>query len=225
MIDRLGRRPFDSWWASFVIIVVGVAMRKVVPRVILALCLVVAGFVPSVLAQTEPIQTGDTLQISVFQDPKLDRQVVVAPDGTIAFPLAGHIKAAGITPQSLENLLRARLQKNYTEKLDITVSLAAANPSELSESKPRVYISGEVLKPGPYPLRPPITIAQGIALAGGLSPFAASRRIQIHRKLNGTDAILLFDYKAFQSGAEPPGNNVTLRTGDVVIVPERGLLE
>ena len=105
----------------------------------------------SALAQTEPLQPGDTLQISVLQDPKLDRQVVIAPDGMISFPLAGHIKAAGITPQSLENLLRARLQKNYTERLDITVSLAAVNPTEAADSRPRVYISGEVLKPGPYP--------------------------------------------------------------------------
>ncbi len=87
----------------------------------------------------------------MWQDPKLDRQVVVGPDGMISFPLAGHIKAAGITPQALENLLRARLQKNYTGKLDVTVSLAAVNPTEAAESKPRVYISGEVLKPGPYP--------------------------------------------------------------------------
>jgi polysaccharide export outer membrane protein len=176
------------------------------------------------LAQAEPIQPGDTLQISVFQDPKLDRQVVVAPDGMIAFPLAGHIKAGGITPQSLENLLRSRLQKNYTGKLDITVSLAAVNPSEASDTKPRVYISGEVLKPGQYPAKPAINIAQAISLAGGLSPFAASRRIQIHRQVNGADTVLLFDYKAFQAGSNV-ADNIPLRSGDVVIVPERGLLE
>jgi len=192
-------------------------------RALLVLCFLLCGFTTSVFAQAEPIQPGDTLQISVWQDPKLDRQVVVAPDGMIAFPLAGHIKAGGVTPQSLENLLRARLQKNYTEKLDVTVSLAAVNPSEQSETRPRVYITGEVLKPGPYPLKPAVDIAQAIALAGGLSPFASSRRIQIHRKVNGQESILLFDYKAFQEGA--PADNIALRSGDIVIVPERGLLE
>jgi polysaccharide biosynthesis/export protein len=176
-------------------------------------------------AQTEPLQPGDTLQISVWQDPKLDRQVVVGPDGMISFPLAGHIKAGGITPQALENLLRARLQKNYTGKLDITVSLAAVNPTEAADNRPRVYISGEVLKPGPQSAKPPIDVAQAIALAGGLSPFAASRRIQIHRKVQGTDTVLVFDYKAFQSGTGAPENNIRLQSGDVVIVPERGLLE
>jgi polysaccharide export outer membrane protein len=193
-------------------------------RVVLFVCLVLCAFSTRALAQSEPINPGDTLQISVWQDPKLDRQVVVGQDGMIAFPLAGHIKAAGITPQALENLLRARLKKNYTGQIDITVSLSAVNPNEFAESKPRVYVSGEVLKPGPYPLKPPIDVAQAIALAGGLSPFAASRRIQVHRKVNGVDTVLLFDYKAFQYAAEP-GQNFALRSGDVVIVPERGLFE
>ena len=82
-----------------------------------------------------------------------------------------------------------------------------------------------MLKPGPYPAKPPIDVAQAIALAGGLSPFAASRRIQIHRKVQGADTVLVFDYKAFQSGTGAPENNIRLQSGDVVIVPERGLLE
>jgi polysaccharide biosynthesis/export protein len=195
-----------------------------VMRALFALLLLVCASASSALAQSEPLQPGDALQISVWQDPKLDRQVVIGPDGMISFPLAGHIKAEGITAQQLEGLLRARLKKNYTERLDITVSLARANPNEESASRPRVYISGEVLKPGPYPLKPPITIAQAISLAGGLSPFAAAKRIQVHRTVNGADTVLTFDYKAFQTGTEP-SQNFALQSGDVVIVPERGLLE
>lgn len=193
-------------------------------RALLALVLFFCAGATSALAQSEPLQPGDTLQISVWQDPKLDRQVVVGPDGMISFPLAGHIKAGGITTQALENLLRSRLQKNYTGKLDITVSLAAVNPTEAQENKPRFYISGEVLKPGPYQLKPTVTIAQAIALAGGLSAFAASRRIQVHRNVDGADTVLVFDYKAYQAGTEPT-DNFTLRPGDTIIVPERGLLE
>ena len=88
-------------------------------RVLVLLALFLCVGATGALAQSEPLQPGDTLQISVLQDPKLDRQVVIAPDGMIAFPLAGHIKAAGITPQSLENLAaRAGLQKNYTDRLE-----------------------------------------------------------------------------------------------------------
>jgi polysaccharide biosynthesis/export protein len=192
-------------------------------RVVLALILYFCAAATTVLAQSEPLQPGDTLQISVWQDPKLNRNVVVGPDGMIAFPLAGHIKAEGITPQSLESLLRSRLKKNYTGQLDVTVSLAAVNPTEAAASKPRVYISGEILRPGPLLLKPPINIAQAIALAGGVSPFAAAKRIQIHRTINGVETVLVFDYKAFQAGE--PGENFMLRNGDVIIVPERGLLE
>ena len=141
----------------------------------------------------------------------------------IAFPLAGHIKAAGITPQALENLLRARLQKNYTGKLDITVSLAAVNPTEAADTKPRVYISGEVLKPGPYPPNRHHYRAGDLACRG-VKSLCGSKRIQIHRQINGADTVIVFDYKAFQAGTNVT-ENFTLQSGDVVIVPERGLLE
>jgi len=183
------------------------------------------GFLTNAVAQVEPLHPGDTLQISVWQDPKLDRQVVVGPDGMISFPLAGHIQAGGLTPQALENALRGRLQKNYTGKLDITVSLAAVNEAGVEDTKPRIYITGEVLKPGPYNLRPNITIMQAIALAGGLGPFAASQRIQIRRQLTpGNDSTFIFNYKAYQSGTDTTGN-IALVSGDVIIVPERGLFE
>jgi polysaccharide biosynthesis/export protein len=175
-------------------------------------------------AELEPLRSGDRIQISVWQDPKLDRYLVVGPDGMIAFPLAGHVKAGGLTPQALEGVLRARLQKNYNGPLDVTVSLAGVNPAEEAESQPRVYITGEVLRPGPYIIKPRISVMQAIALAGGLGPFAAKRRIQLHRKINGVDSISLFDYEAYAGGLDATGN-ITLHQGDVIIVPERGLLE
>ena len=172
----------------------------------------------------QPLRPGDTISISVWQDPKLDRNVVIGPDGYIGFPLVGQIRASGLTPRALEDVLRSRLSKNYTGQLDVTVALSAINRESEEELRPRVYVSGEVLRPGPYATRPPVNVAQALALAGGLTPFAAGRRIQIHRQVRGVDEILLFDYNAFQIGVQP-NNNITLRTGDVIIVPERGLLE
>ena len=88
----------------------------------------ICGFATSAFAQQyEPVHPGDTLDISVFQDPKLDRKLVVGPDGMISFPLAGHIRAGGRTLPELENVLKARLQKNYSGALDITVSLGDVN--------------------------------------------------------------------------------------------------
>jgi len=205
--------------------IVDVAGGVMSMRVFLAL-LFFCGFLTNAIAQVEPLRPGDTLQISVWQDPKLDRTLVVGPDGMISFPLAGHIRAGGITAQALEDIIRERIKKNYNGPLDVTVSLAKPNEDTENDSKPKVYITGEVLKPGSYTLKSGTNLVQAIALAGGLSPFAASRRIQVHRKIAGTDSILDFNFNAYKAGIELDTNvNINLRPGDIVIVPERGLLE
>src|SRR5580704_3461022 len=80
-------------------------------------------------AQAQALKKGDNLSITVLQDPKLDRNVVVDPQGQIAFPLAGHVRAAGLTPQALENVLRGKLRDSYKdEALDITVAVANSPP-------------------------------------------------------------------------------------------------
>src|SRR5947199_2274789 len=84
-----------------------------VMRIILALLFCV-GFATGALAQT--IKSGDNLSISVLQDPKLDRQVVVDPSGQIAFPMAGHIRARGLTPQAIENIIKEKLKPNYKDE-------------------------------------------------------------------------------------------------------------
>ena len=190
----------------------------------LLVLLIFCGFATSASAQLEPLRPGDRIQISVWQDPKLDRTVIVGPDGMISFPLAGHIKASGKTPQALEDVLRGRLQKNYSGQLDVTVSLADVNKDEEAESKPRVYITGEVLRPGPYVVKPPINVMQAIALAGGLGPFAAKQRIQLHRKINGVDSIFIFNFNAYVAATDT-ADNINLKSGDIIIVPERGLFE
>ena len=191
-------------------------------RVILAL-LFFGVFLSAAQAQ-QALRPGDSIEISVWQDPKLDRRVVIGPDGFIGFPLVGQIRAAGLTPQALEQVLRTRLQKNYTGQLDITVALAGINREYEDELKPKIYVTGEVLRPGPYFNRPTINVMQAIALAGGLSPFAARQRIQLHRKVQGVDTIFIFDYNAFSSGRIAT-DNINLQSGDIIIVPERGLFE
>jgi polysaccharide export outer membrane protein len=171
-------------------------------------------------AFAQQLQPGDTIDISVWQDPKLDRRVLISTSGMIAFPLAGHVRAGGLTPQALEDVLRNRLQKNYSDRLDITVSVVAESNDE--DKKPRIYITGEVPRSGPYLLTRRTSIVQAIALAGGLGPFAAKQRIQVRRKINGVESIHVFDYNAFESGTDI-GGNIDLKGGDVIIVPERGL--
>jgi len=190
---------------------------------IIVLCLGV--WVSGAKAQT--LKPGDTLSISVLQDPKLDRTVVIDPSGEIAFPLAGHIRARGLTPLALENNLKAKLKNNYKdESLDVTVAVANSLKDIPEEDlKPKIFITGEVVRPGSYVVRQPTTLMQAIALAGGVSPFAAKRRIQVRRRAAGGDeAIFMFNYKAYEAGADLEGN-ITLRAGDVIMVPERGLFD
>jgi polysaccharide biosynthesis/export protein len=178
-------------------------------------------------ADAQTLKPGDTLSISVLQDPKLDRTVVVDPSGEIAFPLAGHIRARGLTPQALERILIAKLKDNYKDDhLDVTIAVANS-PKDIPEEdlKPKIFITGEVQRPGPYIIRQSTTLMQAIALAGGIGPFAARKRIQVRRRMPGGDeTIFMFDYKAYEAGADLEGN-ISLRAGDVIMVPERGLFE
>lgn len=164
------------------------------------------------------LQPGDTIEVSVLQDPTLNRQIVIGPDGTISFPLAGHIRASGLTTEVLESTIAKKLSKNYQTPPQVTVMLA--NVGNGGEN--RIYVTGEVNKPGPYPMSPGTSVMQAIALSGGLGRFAATSRIQIHRRAAGKDEVLLFDYDAFESGKNVEGD-ILLEPGDVIVVPEKGL--
>lgn len=179
-------------------------------------------------ADTYRLRPGDVLDVNVIQDPKLNRQIVVAPDGYVAFPLAGRFKAGGLTASRVENALKAGLQKQFSTELDVTVSYIQSEKRELKEAKDAeftVYVTGEVGKPGAFvvPKRAP-TIMQALALAGGLGPFASERRIQVIRKVKGEDLVFPFNYRDYTKGYDMEGN-ITLRNGDVVVVPERGLFQ
>jgi polysaccharide export outer membrane protein len=181
------------------------------------------GFLASA-AGAQSLKPGDSLSISVMQDPKLDRQVLVDPSGQIAFPLAGHIRAGGLTPLALEHILKNKLKANYKdEDLDVTVGLTGTTVPE-DDLKPKVFITGEILRPGSFVVRQQTTLMQAIALAGGLGPFAAKRRIMVRRKGGPGEDIFMFDYRAYEAGQDLDGN-ITLRAGDVIMVPERGLFE
>jgi protein involved in polysaccharide export with SLBB domain/Mrp family chromosome partitioning ATPase len=189
-------------------------------RLLLALVVLLIG---TSMVGAQPLQPGDTIAISVYQDAKLDRQMVIGPGGMISFPLAGQIRAGGMTPQALEKLLRTKLRPKYTVDLDVTVTVVSTTKPD-DELKPRFYVTGEVARPGPYVLREGTSVVQAIAMSGGLGQFAARKRIQVRRKVNGVESTFLFDYAAFESGKDVSGN-IDLAPGDVVIVPERGLWE
>lgn len=177
------------------------------------------------------LRGGDKLELTVWQDDKLNRVIVVAPDGRIAVPLAGSFKAGGRTVEAVEADIKAKLQKQYSDQIDVTLAISAikedpqaALAPEAPPIDPSVYVTGEVAKPGQYFFKTRTNLLQAIALAGGLGPFAAEKRIKLRRKVNGAETLYEFDYDAFTSGEDLSGN-MYLKSGDVIIVPEKGLFE
>jgi polysaccharide export outer membrane protein len=167
------------------------------------------------------LRPGDTISVSVWQDSKLDRQLIVGPDGMITVPLVGHLRAGGLPLTAVEAAIKKKLQPSYKEELDVTVTLGSYDVKESKSAL--IYVTGEVNKPGPYPLDPPGTdLLQAIAMSGGFGPFAATSRILIHRRIKGEDVLFRFNYRAFMSGRDFSGN-IRLRPGDVIVVPEKGL--
>jgi polysaccharide export outer membrane protein len=203
-------------------------MRKLIAWIGILLMSASASFAQSGDVSPVTLKPGDTLSITVLQDPKFDRTVIVDPNGQIAFPLAGHITVSGLTPQRLERVLKSRLQRNYKDagELEVTVALTNAAKPDVPEDdlKPKIFITGEVLRPGPYAIRQATTLVQALSLAGGLGPFAARGRIQVRRGTGANEQIFSFDYKSYESGGSPE-SNISLQAGDVIIVPERGFLE
>ena len=177
---------------------------------VLLLCGPAAGQQPGAYA----LQPGDKIDISVFQDPTLNRQIVIAPDGMISFPLVGHIRAAGMTVQALEGALSKRLAKNYKTAPQVTVMLTEVTTGGSSQ----VFVTGQVNNPGTLPITPGMTVMQAIAASGGFGKFAAKSRVQIHRG----EQVFLFDYSDFEKGRSPE-RNIPVAPGDVIVVPERGL--
>ena len=150
----------------------------------------------------------DELQISVWHEPELSQLVVVRPDGMITLPLLNDVKVAGMTMDELQAFLTEKL-KSVVNEPQVTVSVKAVHSR-------KVFLVGNVMKQGAYPLGGRMTVLELIAEAGGLSPFAKGGSIYVLRKENDKETRLPFNYKKALSGK---GANPELQSGDMVVVP------
>ncbi|MEZ2345756.1 polysaccharide biosynthesis/export family protein [Terriglobus sp. RCC_193] len=155
------------------------------------------------------IGSGDVLNVQVWKEKDLSQVVVVRPDGKISLPLLGDLQVIGKEPSQVEEIVQTRLQSMVVEpRVTVTVSEIHSR---------MVYITGEVARPGAYPLNTPITVLQLIAQAGGLTEFASRKKIQVIRSNSKRDEHLL-SYKAMTQSKDG-GNNLTLSPGDTVVIP------
>ena len=210
----------------------GRVMRHIVSlfAIVMASVISFAGIAQAQSGGNYLINPGDTLQIEVVEDSDLNRSVLVTPDGRISFPFAGAVPAAGRTVGQVERALSSAMSSDFTSPPTVFVSVANIPEEDAAlaaeEETIDIYILGEVASPGPAAAPPGVTVLQALSLAGGVTRFAATKRIQLRRRdpSTGREYVYPINYKAITEGARLEGN-VMLGEGDVILVPERRLFE
>jgi polysaccharide export outer membrane protein len=165
-----------------------------------------------VSARDEGYKIGprDIIEISVWKDESLSREVLVPPDGVISFPLIGDIRVRNMTVAELREVVSKRLNE-FVPDATVTVMLLQINSLA-------AYVIGKVNKPGIFPIDLETNVMQVLAMAGGLTPFASPGKILVLRQQDGKIAKLPFDYKQVEKGSNLE-QNIILKRGDVVVVP------
>lgn len=156
------------------------------------------------------IGSEDVLSIVFWRDKEMSSEVNVRPDGMISLPLLNDVHAAGLTPDQLKDRIMEQ-SKKFVEDPNITVVVKQINSR-------KVFITGEIGKPGPYPLTGPTTVLQLIAVAGGLRDYAHSEKIAIMRVENGKPVSYRFNFKEVLKKKNLK-QNIELKPGDTIIVP------
>ncbi|MEM8615692.1 MAG: polysaccharide biosynthesis/export family protein [Pseudomonadota bacterium] len=181
------------------------------------------------VAQSEyKLRRGDVIAVEVLEDASLNRSVVVLPDGRFSFPFAGSLPAAGRTVSQIKSSITSAIAPNFAATPTVFVSVNPKEREPLSEIEADtidVYFLGEVNTPGLRQVEPGTTLLQAMSQSGGLTRFAATKRIQLRRTgKSGQPQIINFNYKAVSNGASLD-TDPKLRDGDVIVVPERRLFE
>ena len=152
----------------------------------------------------------DVLEISVWKEADVSRTVPVRPDGKISIPLLNDLQATGLTPVQLQEELTQALRKFITGP-QVTVIVREINSR-------RIFVIGEVTRPGAFPMFPSMTVLQALSTAGGFSQFAKLSGVYVLRLENGKQVTYPFNYKDVIRGLRPE-QNINLRPGDTIVVP------
>lgn len=156
------------------------------------------------------IGADDVLEVIVWREKDLSAEVKVRPDGKVSLPLVNDIQAGGLTPEAFRAAVTSAVTK-FVEAPSVTVIVKQINSRQ-------VFVMGEVVKPGTYPLTAPTTVLQLLAQAGGPTPYAKVDEIGVMRTVDGKTTRHLFNYKEVSRGRKIE-QNIMLRPGDTVIIP------
>jgi polysaccharide export outer membrane protein len=153
----------------------------------------------------------DVVRIDVWKEPEVSRSgLPVRPDGKISLPLLNDVQAAGLSPLELSNVISEGLKK-FMNNPQVTVTVLDINSR-------RVYVTGEVTRPGTFPLLPNMTVLQALTTAGAFTQFARTKGIYVLRNEGGKQVKYPFNYKDVIKGNHPE-QNIELRSGDTIVVP------
>lgn len=166
------------------------------------------------LAEAAPgdygLHPGDTIEVSVWKEVDLQRVLIVRPDGKFSLPLAGEMQAAGRTPDEIRVEIEGRL-KAYIPEPVVTVTVQKVDGN-------KIYVIGQVRKPGAFVMNPQLNVLQALSLAEGGTPFAKLDDIVVIRTMGGVQRSLPFRYSRVAEGGNLD-QNISLESGDVIIVP------
>jgi len=179
-----------------------------------ALLMAATALAAGVAAAQQPadymLQPGDQLDISVWREEELQREIIVRPDGKFSFPLTGEVVAV--------NRSVADIQQEITEKLERYIPEAVVTVTVTAVGGNRIYVIGQVREPGSFVMNPQINVLQALSLAGGTTAFASLNDIIVLRRSDGNQRILNFRYNDISRGRNLD-QNILLEAGDVLIVP------
>lgn len=156
------------------------------------------------------IGPDDVLGVLFWREPEISGDVTVRPDGMITIPLLRDIPAAGLRPDQLGERIQKASEK-YISQPNVTVVVRQIRSRN-------AFITGQVARPGPYPILGQMTVLQLIAVAGGLGEFADAKEITITRTENGKTVVMPFNYKDVSRGKNVK-QTIYLKPGDTVVVP------
>lgn len=156
------------------------------------------------------IGPDDILSVVFWRDKDMSADVVVRPDGRITLPLLNDVVAAGLTPDQLREQIRAGATR-FVEDPSVSVVVKQINSR-------KVFVTGQIARPGAYPLGQPTTVLQMLSVAGGVNEYADDKKILIMRTENGAQKALKFNFRDVKKGKNLQ-QNIQLRPGDTIVVP------
>jgi polysaccharide export outer membrane protein len=162
------------------------------------------------VAREYKIGSEDVVRVDVWKEPDISRTIPVRPDGKISLPLLNDVQAAGLTANQLSAAIHDELTK-YLTNPQVTVTVTEINSR-------RVYVTGEVTRPGALALLPNMTVLQALTSTGGFTQFAKIKSIYVLRVEDGKQVQHPFNYKEVVKGKKPE-DNIPLQPGDVIVVP------